>query len=159
MKIEMQSIGVIHTVYKELSDMPIQPMAANEPAYIELFPEYIEGLKDIGGFSHLTLLYHLHKVEGYDLRVVPFMDNEEHGIFATRSPKRPNAIGISTVRLIRVQGSRLYIEQADVLNGTPLLDIKPFFPRYDNRDNVSIGWLEKNKDLPVEALRSDDRFI
>lgn len=158
MKIEIQAIGIIHTVYNEISEMPIQPMAATEEAYIELYPKFIDGLKDIEGFSHLTLLYHLHKVEGYALQVTPFMDTVEHGIFATRSPKRPNAIGLSTVKLIRVEGSKLYIEQADMLDGTPLIDIKPFFPRYDNREDVSIGWLEKNKDMPVEDLVSDSRF-
>ena len=158
MKIEIQAIGIIHTVYNEISDMPIQPMAATEEAYIELYPKFIDGLKDIEGFSHITLLYHLHKVEGYALQVTPFMDTVEHGIFATRSPKRPNAIGLSTVKLIRVEGSKLYIEQADMLDGTPLIDIKPFFPRYDNREDVRIGWLEKNKDIPVEELVSDSRF-
>jgi len=158
MKLEITPIGILHTSYKTISDMPIQPLAAKEEAYIELFPEYVEGLKDIEGFSHLTLLYHFHKVEGHNLVVTPFMDTEAHGIFATRSPKRPNAIGLSTVKLEKVEGNILHIAQADMLDGSPLLDIKPFFPRYDNRDNVSIGWLEKNKDMPVAELKSDDRF-
>lgn len=158
MKIEINPIGIIHTAYKKVSDMPIQPLAADRPAYIELYPKYIDGLKDIEGFSHLTLLYHFHKVKGHELQVIPFMDTEQHGIFATRSPKRPNRIGISTVKLIAVEGSKLIIEDADMLDGTPLIDIKPFFPRYDNRENVSIGWLEKNKDMPVEELKSDGRF-
>lgn len=158
MKIELKSIGVIHTPYKKVSEMPIQPLAAEGEAYIELFPEYIDGLKDIEGFSHLTLLYHFHEVSGYELQVIPFMDTEQHGIFATRSPKRPNGIGISTVKLLSVEGSKLMIADADMLDGTPLVDIKPFFPRYDNRNNVSIGWLEKNKNMPVSELKSDGRF-
>lgn len=158
MKIEMRPIGIIHTSYKKISEMPIQPLAAQGEAYIELLPEYLEGLKDLEGFSHLTLLYHFHKVEGYKLSVTPFMDTVPHGIFATRSPKRPNAIGLSTVQLKKIEGNILHIAQADMLNGSPLLDIKPFFPRYDNRKDVSIGWLEKNKDLPVDELKSDGRF-
>ena len=157
--IEIRPIGVIHTCYTELTDMPIQPLAANKPAYIELYPKYIDGLKDIEGFSHLTLLYQFHKVGDFKLQVIPFMDTVEHGIFATRSPKRPNKIGLSTVKLIAVEGSKLIIEDADMLDGTPLIDIKPFFPRYDNRKNVSIGWLDKNKDMPVEKLKSDGRFL
>jgi tRNA-Thr(GGU) m(6)t(6)A37 methyltransferase TsaA len=158
MTLEITPIGILHTSYKKISDMPIQPLAAEGKAYIELFPEYVEGLKDIEGFSHLTLLYNFHKVEGYKLSVTPFMDTVPHGIFATRSPKRPNAIGLSTVKLEKVEGNILHIAQADMLDGSPVIDIKPFFPRYDNRDNVTIGWLEKNKDMPVEELVSDGRF-
>lgn len=161
MKIDIEAIGVVHTIYKELSDMPIQPMgAADTVAKIELLPEYVDGLKDIEGFSHLTLIYHLHKVKGYELEVVPFMDNEAHGIFACRSPKRPNALGLSTVKLLSVEGNVLTISGADILNETPLLDIKPFFPRYDNRtENVRAGWLDKQKEFAVEELVSDERFI
>ncbi len=86
------------------------------------------------------------------------MDDKSHGIFASKAPKRPNAIGISTVKLIGIDGNIIHIEQVDMLDGTPLIDIKPFYPRYDNRENVQIGWLEKNKDLPVEMLLADERF-
>jgi len=158
--ITINPIGVIHTPHKDVKNMPIQPIAAEGiKGYIELLPEYVEGLKDIEGFSHLTLLYHFHEIEGYKLKVTPFMDTEERGIFSCKAPKRPNAIGTSTVKLLSVEGNILHIEQVDMLDGTPLIDIKPFYPRYDNRiENVKIGWLEKNKDLPVEALRSDERF-
>lgn len=158
-EITIVPIGIIHTPWNEIGNMPIQPLAAQETrGFIELDASFVDGLKDLDGFSHITLLYHFHKVKGFELEVVPFMDTKTHGIFATRSPKRPNAIGISTVKLINVKGNILEIEGADMLDGTPLIDIKPFFPRYDNRENVKIGWLEKNKDLPVEELRSDDRF-
>jgi len=158
-EIIIKPIGVIHTPHKDIKNMPIQPIAAEGiQGYIELLPEYAAGLKDIEGFSHLTLLYHFHKITGYELVLVPFMDNEARGIFACKAPKRPNAIGLSTVRLLGVEGNRLYIEQVDMLDGTPLIDIKPFYPRYDNREHVKIGWLEKNKDLPIEKLRSDERF-
>ncbi|MFZ4455813.1 MAG: tRNA (N6-threonylcarbamoyladenosine(37)-N6)-methyltransferase TrmO [Bacteroidales bacterium] len=158
-QIIIHPIGIIHTPHTDVKDMPIQPIAAEGiQGYIELLPEFAAGLKDMEGFSHLTLLYHFHKIEGYELVVTPFMDTEMRGIFATKAPKRPNAIGVSTVKLIRIEDNIIYIEQVDMLDGTPLIDIKPFYPRYDNRDNVQIGWLEKNKDLPLDKLRSDDRF-
>lgn len=138
--------------------MPIQPGAAEGvQGYIELLPEYTEGLKDLDGFSHLILLYHLHKVDGYKLMVKPFMDNEEHGIFATRAPKRPNAIGISTVELEKVEGNKVYLNKVDMLDGTPLIDIKPFFPRFDNHPDAIGGWQDKNKQ-GLKDLRSDERF-
>ena len=152
-------IGTIHTPHIDVKNMPIQPIAAEGlKGYIELLPEFVNGLKDLEGFSHITLLYRFHKIEGYELLVTPFMDTEKHGIFATKAPKRPNAIGLSTVKLLAIEGNILHIEQVDMLDGTPLIDIKPFYPRYDNRENVIIGWLEKNRDLPLEQLRSDERF-
>jgi len=158
-QIIINPIGIIHTPHTDVKNMPIQPIAAEGiRGYIELLPEYAAGLKDMEGFSHITLLYRFHKIEGYQLEVIPFMDTETHGIFSTKAPKRPNAIGISTVKLIGVEGNIIHIEQVDMLDGTPLIDIKPFYPRYDNRENVQIGWLEKNKDLPLEKLRSDERF-
>jgi tRNA (adenine37-N6)-methyltransferase len=152
-------IGTIHTPHIDVKNMPIQPIAAEGiKGYIELLPEFVEGLKDSEGFSHITLLYRFHKIEGYELLVTPFMDTEKHGVFATKAPKRPNAIGLSTVKLLAIEGNILHIEQVDMLDGTPLIDIKPFYPRYDNRENVTIGWLEKNRNLPIEQLRSDERF-
>jgi tRNA (adenine37-N6)-methyltransferase len=157
--IHIQPIGVIHTPHKDIKNMPIQPIAASGiKGYVELLPEYVAGLKDLEGFSHITLLYHFHKIKSYDLITVPFMDDEPHGIFACKAPKRPNAIGISTVILLNIEGNILNIEQVDMLDGTPLIDIKPFYPRYDNRENVTLGWLEKNKNLPIEKLRSDERY-
>ena len=126
---------------------------------IVLDPAYAEGLADVDGFSHLTLVYCFDRIHAPALRVVPFMDTQERGIFATRAPKRPNRIGLSTVRLRSVQGCVLEIEDVDMLDGTPLLDIKPFYPRYDNRADVRLGWLERVKDLPVERLKADERFV
>lgn len=157
--ITINPIGIIHTPHTNIKDMPIQPIAAvGIKGYIELLPEYVPGLKDLEGFSHITLIYRFHKINGFDLEVVPFMDTEKRGIFSCKAPKRPNAIGISTVKLIDIDNNIIHIEQVDMLDGTPLIDIKPFYPRYDNRENVKIGWLEKNKDLPLEQLRSDERF-
>ena len=97
-------------------------------------------------------------INGYELVVTPFMDTEERGIFACKAPKRPNAIGISTVKLLSINEDIIYIEQVDMLNETPLIDIKPFYPRYDNRLKAKTGWLEKYSKLPIEKLRSDERF-
>ncbi len=158
-EIIIKPIGIIHTPHKEIKNMPIQPMAADEiKGYIELLPEYVKGLKDLEGFSHITLIYHFHKIKGYELQVVPFMDTEKRGIFSCKAPKRPNAIGTSTVKLISIEENILHIEQVDMLDGTPLIDIKPFFPKYDNRENVSIGWLEKSKNIPLQKMRADERF-
>jgi tRNA (adenine37-N6)-methyltransferase len=158
-KIIITPIGVIHTPFHNVENMPIQPIAADGiKGYIELDIEYVKGLKDLEGFSHIILIYRFHKISSYELEVVPFMDTEKHGIFSTKAPKRPNAIGISTVKLLSIEGNILQIEQVDILDGTPLIDIKPFYPRYDNRDNVTIGWLERNKDIPLEKLRADERF-
>jgi tRNA (adenine37-N6)-methyltransferase len=158
-KIILEPIGMIFTPYVEIENMPIQPIAAKGvKGYIEIYEEYTDGLKDLEGFSHITLLYHFHEICGYELLVTPFMDTEKHGIFATKAPKRPNAIGVSTVKLIGIDRNIITIEQVDMLDGTPLIDIKPFYPRYDNRRNVKSGWLEKNKDIPLDKLRSDERF-
>jgi tRNA-Thr(GGU) m(6)t(6)A37 methyltransferase TsaA len=157
--IVIHPIGVIHTPHKDINNIPIQPIAAEGiRGHIELLPEYVEGLKDLDGFSHITLLYHFHKISGYKLTVVPFMDTEERGIFACKAPKRPNAIGLSTVRLIGIKKNIITIEQVDMLDGTPLIDIKPFYSCYDNRENVRSGWLEEKGEIPLAKLRSDERF-
>ena len=157
--IEIHPIGIIHTPHKDILNIPIQPIAAEGiKGWIELSPEYVEGLTDIEGFSHLTLIYHFHKIEGYQLMVIPFMDTKPHGIFSTKAPKRPNAIGVSTVKLLGVEGNIIHIEMVDMLDGTPLIDIKPFFPKYDNRTDAVAGWLEKSQEVPVLELRSDERF-
>ena len=158
-EITIKPIGTIFTPHTSIEGMPIQPLAAKGVrGFIKLLPEYTEGLKDLEGFSHITLLYHFHKTEGFELVVTPFMDTQVHGIFACKAPKRPNAIGISTVKLISINENVIIIEQVDMLDGTPLIDIKPFYPRYDNRLNTKTGWLGKLKELPVEKLRSDERF-
>ena len=158
-QITINTIGIIHTPFNDIKGMPIQPLAAEGvKGYVELFPKYIEGLTDLAGFSHITLLYHLHKINGYDLMVKPFMDSKEHGIFATKSPKRPNAIGLSTVKLLRIENNVIHIEMVDMLNGTPLIDIKPFFSKFDNRTNTKSGWLDDQENIAIRELRSDERF-
>jgi tRNA-Thr(GGU) m(6)t(6)A37 methyltransferase TsaA len=151
-------VGVIHTPFKELENMPIQPSgAAGIRGTVELFPEFADGLKDLDGFSHLILLYHFHESRGYKLIVTPFLDSEPRGVFATRAPKRPNPIGLSIVRLVQVRGYTLDIENVDILDGTPLLDIKPYVPEFDHQENCRIGWLEKARG-EVRNKRSDERF-
>lgn len=158
-QIIINPIGIIHTPFNDIKGMPIQPLAAKGvKGYIELFPKYIEGLTDLTEFSYITLLYHLHKINDYDLMVKPFMDNKEHGIFATKSPKRPNAIGLSTVKLLGIENNVIHIEMVDMLNGTPLIDIKPFFSKFDNRTNTKSGWLDNQGNIPISELRSDERF-
>ena len=134
-------IGVLHSPFSKIENMPIQPLnGENIKGYVEIFPEYTVGLQDLDGFSHITLIYYFHKISDVRLMVKPFMDNEFHGVFATRSPARPNKIGISTVRLLGIENNTLQIENVDFLNGTPLLDIKPFYPAFDNRIAERVGW-------------------
>ena len=139
--------------------MPIQNTEDNGvKGTIEIFSEYAKGLKDIEGFSHLILLYHLHKVNHFSLHVIPFLDTVEHGIFATRSPIRPNSIGMTVVKLLELKGSMLTIEGIDMLNQTPLLDIKPYLPQVDSLHDARIGWF-KGKTEKFESYKSDNRFI
>jgi len=120
-------------------------------------PQYTEGLDDLEGFSHLILIYHFHRSEGYRLKVTPFMDTVERGLFATRAPRRPNPVGLSVVRLLARSANILDVKGIDVLSGTPLLDIKPFVPAFDAPVTERTGWLEVNSHK-ARALRSDDRF-
>jgi len=157
--ITYKSIGIIYTEFNDIDGMPVQPSGSgNAKGKIILNDEFVPGLFDLEGFSHITLIYHLHKVTSYKLYVVPFIDNKSHGIFATRAPTRPNAIGISTVKLINIEGNTLIIEDVDMLNETPLLDIKPFYPKYDNRKKVKYGWLEAKEHVDINKIKSDNRF-
>lgn len=138
--------------------MPIQAVGAKGvKGTVEIEPEYENGLKDLEGFSHITLVYHFHLSGEYELAVKPFMDDQVRGVFATRAPRRPNPIGTSVVRLLMVQGCRLDIQDVDIVDGTPLLDIKPFVPAFDVRKAERIGWLS-NKEASVENIKSDRRF-
>jgi len=157
-EIRYRPIGIIHSPFKEVSGMPIQPSGAlGIKGTIEVFTEYSPGLKDIDGFSHIILIYHFHLSKGYALEVEPFLEDQIHGIFAVRAPARPNPIGISVVRLVGVNDNILQIEDVDVINGTPLLDIKPYVPDFDWREAKSTGWLS-NKSLNARKHRSDNRF-
>ena len=156
--IRYSPIGVIRSPFKEIGKMPIQAAAAAGVAgRVELAPEFMAGTKDLEGFSHLILLYHFHLSAGYALEVKPFLDDCVHGVFATRAPRRPNPIGISIVRLIGIEANTLLVEDIDVVDGTPLLDIKPYVPEFDNRPAEKIGWLA-GKVSRTAATMSDDRF-
>lgn len=157
-KIEYVPIGIVRSPFKTVEGTPIQPVGARGVrGRIELREEFIAGLKDLEGFSHLILLYHFHLSRDFDLEVKPFLDTERRGIFATRAPKRPNSIGISVVKLVSIEGGCLTIEDVDVLDGTPLLDIKPYVPRFDSKDNCEIGWFA-GKIQDAEKSRADERF-
>ena len=160
MNIELESIGTIHTEFTEIEGMPIQSTGAKGiKGTIEIKEKFLDGLKDLEDFSHIHLIYLLHKVEGYKLEVKPFMDKKTHGVFATRSPKRPNRIGMSVVKVNKVEGNIVHVENVDILDGTPLLDIKPYVPQLyeDTIDELKIGWFENNH-KKAKSQKSDDRF-
>ena len=155
---DIQPIGIIHTPFTDLEGMPIQPAgAAGMAGTVELFEVYRDGIKDLDGFSHIILLYYFHRSRGFSLHVIPFMDSEPRGLFATRAPKRPNPIGLSIVRLDKIENGILYIRNVDILDGTPLLDIKPYVPSFDAQGKVRTGWLEK-AGKTISSRKSDNRF-
>ncbi len=159
MSINIIPIGIIKTPFNELKGMPIQPSgAAKVQGTIVINKEYEQGLSDLDGFSHIILLYHFHKSQGYNLMVTPFMDDQKRGLFSTRAPRRPNPIGLSIVQLIEIKANQISIQGIDVLNGTPLIDIKPYVPGFDAKEVIRLGWLDKNY-KKSESLKSDDRFI
>jgi len=155
---EVFPIGIIHSPFKVLEDMPIQPTgAAGISGTVEVDASFCEGLKDLDGFSHIILLYQFHRSQGYALQVIPFMDTTSRGLFATRAPKRPNPIGLSIVELERVDGNCLHISNVDILDGTPLLDIKPYVPQFDIHQVTRSGWLDRSENN-VTTHKSDSRF-
>jgi tRNA (adenine37-N6)-methyltransferase len=151
-------IGTIHSPFHDIAGMPIQPNGSRgTTGSIDLYEPYAEGLRDLAGFERIILIYAFHRCTGPCLTVTPFLDTTPRGVFATRSPKRPNAIGLSVVRLLEVNGTTLKIEDVDVLDGTPLLDIKPYVPAFDAYPGSRCGWLETVAGNAGTA-RSDDRF-
>ncbi len=154
--IQFVPIGIVHTSFYDVKGMPIQPSRSEgAKGTVEIFDEFAEGLSDLDGFSHIILLYHLHKSEGYRLKVTPFLDDQLRGLFATRAPRRPNPIGLSVVELKGIEKNILSVEGVDILDGTPLLDIKPFVGEFDSRISPRIGWLETAR---RKKMRSDERF-
>ena len=159
MEISYTPIGYFNTPHTDVRGMPIQPPgAAGVHGSILVLPEFVEGLRDIEGFSYLIVLYHLHEICGSELTVTPFLDKNPHGIFATRSPKRPNPIGLSVMRLLDVQGDTLLLDNVDVLDGTPVVDIKPYVPDFDVWPARRVGWFE-GKSGNATTVKSDDRFV
>lgn len=158
-KITYRAIGRVRSPFKQASGTPIQAALANDSrGSIELFPDFVEGLVGLEGFSHLMLFYHFHLSGKAELKVKPFLDEEEHGVFATRAPRRPNALGVSIVRLEKIEGNVLHIRNLDILDGTPLLDIKPYVPAFDKREDTRTGWLE-DKNIKMDGRKDDGRFI
>lgn len=157
-RIVFTPIGTIRSPFTDISGMPIQPTGARGvKGTVELLDQYAEGLCDLDGFSRIILIYAFHRCTSCQMTVTPFLDTTPRGIFATRAPCRPNPIGLSVVRIIGVQGRTLIIEDVDILDGTPLLDIKPYVPQFDAYPDASCGWLEKRVQ-DVESFRSDERF-
>jgi len=156
--IELTPIGTIHSPFTDLKGMPVQPTAAEGVrGTVEVFEEYLDGLADLDGFSHIMLLYHFHQSRGFELRVVPFLDTTPRGLFATRAPRRPNPVGVSIVQLDKIEETTLFIQNIDVLDGTPLIDIKPYVPEFDKPENTRTGWLEQ-AGKSVRDKKSDERF-
>ena len=152
-------IGIIRSPFKEPKGTPIQPSGANNVfGEIEIFQKYADGLKDLDGFSHIVVLYHLHLIQNFTLKATPFMDNQEHGVFSTRSPARPNPIGLSVLKLIAIEKNWLKIQNIDIVDGTPVLDIKPYVPHFDAVQVEKIGWLENNVHKQTQ-IKDDGRFI
>ena len=157
-EIKYWPIGVIHSPFKKPRGTPIQSKAAEGVrGTVEIYPEYAEGLRDIDGFSHIILIYHFHLSKKFSLRVKPYMDDQTHGVFSTRSPSRPNPIGVSIVRVNNVTGNMLSVQDVDVIDGTPLLDIKPYVPEFDMRNTREIGWL-KERIHKLHVSRDDGGF-
>ena len=144
-EIILKPIGIIRTPYRNQKGMPIQgKFKEGMTGRAEIFPEYEKGLKDIEGFSHLILVYHFNRASGEKLLGKPFLEDVTHGIFSIRSPNRPNHIGVSVVKLERVEGSAIIFSEVDIMDETPLLDIKPYVSYFDVRENVRNGWLDKH---------------
>jgi len=156
--LNLTPIGIIHSPFTETEGMPIQPPGAKGVhGTVEIFKEYSDGLKDIEGFSHIILLFYFHKSEGFKLQVSPFLEQDVHGVFAVRAPRRPNPLGLSIVKLDRREGNLLYIDNPDIIDGTPLLDIKPYIPDFDAYPDALPGWQGKHHGK-VRNFKSDDRF-
>jgi len=141
---DFKPIGIIHTTFKETTGTPIQPKAGKGiKGTVEVHREFAEGLADLDGFSHVILICHFHLAHDYKIKVIPYMDDQKRGIFATRAPSRPNPIGISVVQLDKIEDNILHIQNVDIIDGTPLLDIKPYIPEFETDEDIKIGWLEK----------------
>jgi tRNA-Thr(GGU) m(6)t(6)A37 methyltransferase TsaA len=149
--VTLHPIGVIHSPHRRAEETPIQPVyAAGVRGRAEILPEYADGLRDLEGFSHIFLIYWFHKALSTQLIVKPFLEDATHGVFATRAPCRPNPIGLSIVRLVGRDGNVLHLADVDVLDETPLLDIKPYIARFDRHDSTRSGWQE---DIDEETAR------
>jgi tRNA-Thr(GGU) m(6)t(6)A37 methyltransferase TsaA len=157
--LRIKPIGIIRSPFKKLVGMPIQAAFSKKGhGTVELLPEFRQGLQDLEGFSHIMLIYQFHKSKGYRLLCRPFLDEVQRGVFATRAPARPNPIGISIVKVKKIRGNKIEVASLDVLDGTPLLDIKPYVPRFDAPDPQRVGWVEKALGKKKARLKADNRY-
>ena len=158
--VRLKPIGMIRSPFKKVEGIPIQTVFSKKGnGIVELLPEFKEGLQDLEGFSHIMLIYQFHKSKGYRLLCRPFLDETQRGVFATRAPARPNPIGISIVHVKRIRGNKIEVASLDVLDGTPLLDIKPYIPRFDAPLTKRVGWFGKALRKKKPRLMADDRFV
>jgi tRNA-Thr(GGU) m(6)t(6)A37 methyltransferase TsaA len=156
--ITYRPIGIIRSPFEGIDNVPIQPTAAEGiRGSVEVFDEFLAGLRDLDGFSHIFLVYHFHRVSRTRMVVTPFLDREPRGVFSTRAPTRPNPVGLSVVRLLGIEGATLQVENLDVVDGTPLLDIKPYIPQFDHQPADRTGWFAESRER-LRGKRSDDRF-
>ena len=156
--ITYQPIGVVHSPFSRPEGTPVQPRrSSGASGSIELLPEYTEGLSDLDGFSHLVLLFHLHLSEGFALTVKPHLDDQRRGLFATRAPRRPNPIGLSVLAIDRIDGNIIQVSNLDIIDGTPVLDIKPYVPPFGEAEDVRFGWLE-GRSSRADNTKADKRF-
>jgi tRNA-Thr(GGU) m(6)t(6)A37 methyltransferase TsaA len=155
-QIIIHPVGVIHSPYKTKKDIPIQgKFKDNVEAWVELKDKYVDGLKDLDKFSHAIIIFYFHKSQKEEIMGKPFLEGEKHGIFAIRSPHRPNHIGFSIVKIKNIKGNKMYFTEVDVLDGTPVLDIKPYIKHFDSRDNAVSGWVDKhfkNGNIPDKTI-------
>ena len=159
MNFEVKQIGVIRTPFKSKDKIPIQASKSGIIAEAEVFQDYSEGLDSLDGFSHIILLYWFHRVQPPKLKVTPYLDKKERGLFSTRAPSRPNPIGISTVKIVQIKGNIVRFKGVDILNDTPLIDIKPFVPEFDNRLDATSGWLTDSLYDEKNDYLGDNRFL
>jgi len=153
-EVHYRPIGVVHSPFKTRGEAPRQPRFGNGTrGTVEVFPEYIDGLPDLAGFSHVVLLCHMHLVDGYSLSVMPPWGDKRRSLFATRTPRRPNPIGLSVVRLEAMESGTLHVMNLDMLDGTPVLDIKPYVAPFDSDEEPTQGWMTgKIRGLPQEDI-------
>ena len=152
-------IGVIHSPFRSMGDTPIQPPVADGvEGRVRLWPQFEEGVADLSGFSHIILIYHLHRSHGYELHVKPFLDSQPRGLFSTRAPRRPNPIGLSVVHLLATEGCTLRVRDVDMVDGTPLLDIKPYVPEFEPDGELRIGWLAAHRER-IRDRRLDNGML
>lgn len=158
MKIELRPIGYVHSELKDPSDCPIQPSFSEHVGEIEVLDEYVEGLRDLDGFSHITLVFYFDRVKSFDLLTYPYLDDKKRGVFATRTPRRPNPVGLSVLQILNVAGNRIKVKGIDILDNTPVLDIKPFVPGFvESYDQVKISWLSDKIRIAAYSRKTQSR--